>query len=138
MNRDYATIGNWCLHAHGILASDLSAKLAQMRLEIISRHAGKPTIVDVAKDLAEGLSELPEQRRSAAQVELRAQHGFGYDYFNDLKLLRLAKILARGKVRGEREHMAVIDALSDTRLDYQLVSDLRRLLVSYEGRLGAA
>jgi hypothetical protein len=138
MNRDYVTIGNWCVDAHSVTAAELPERIAEMVLETIARHTGKPAIVEIAKDLAEGLNDLPERQRSAANEALRAKYGFGFDYFIKGERLRLVKIIARGKVRNEKEHRAILDALSDTALDPQLASQLQHLLVAHESKLGAA
>jgi hypothetical protein len=138
MSRDYTSIGNWCIDAHSITASELSERIAQVRLETIAKYAGKPPIVEIAKDLAEGLNDLTGSKRSAAQEFLTSRHGFGFDYFIKRDQLRLAKIIARGKVRNEKEHRAILDALSDTTLDRLLAAQLEALLVSHEAGLGAA
>ena len=138
MTRDYIVIGNWCIDAHGITAPELSEKIAQMRLELIIRHAGKPSIIQIAQDLAEGLNDLPVSQRIAAQDALRGKYGFGFDYFIQRGQLKLAKIVARGKIRNETEHRSVIGALSDTTLDSSLVLQLNRLLAAHEGQSGAA
>jgi hypothetical protein len=138
MSRDYTSIGNWCIDAHSITASELSERIAQVRLEMIAKYAGKPPIVEIAKDLAEGLNDLTGSKRSAAQEFLTSRHGFGFDYFIKRDQLRLAKIIARGKVRNEKEHRAILDALSDTTLDRLLAAQLEALLVSHEAGLGAA
>jgi hypothetical protein len=138
MNRDYTSIGNWCVDAHAVTAADLSERIAQLQLATIIKHIGKPAIVQIARDLAVGLNDLPASQRSAAQEALRSKHGFGFDYFIKNGQLRLAKIVARGKVRTENEHRAILDALSDTSLDVSLGAQLQELLVSYESGLGAA
>ena len=138
MDRDYVTIGDWCVDAHSVTAAELPERIAEMVLDTIARHTGKATIIEVAKVLAEGLNDLPERQRSAANEVLRAKYGFGFDYFIKGELLRLAKIVARGKVRNEKEHRAVLDALSDTTLDPQLASQLQHLLAAHESNLGAA
>ena len=138
MTRDYTAIGNWCVDALGITAPELPETIAKGRLETIARHSGKPTIIQIAQDLAEGLNDLPDSQKSAALVALRAKHGFGFDYFIQRTQLKLAKIIARGKVRNEAEHRAVIDALSDTTLDSSLALQLNKLLTAHESLSGAA
>jgi hypothetical protein len=138
VNRDYKSIGNWCIDAHGITASELPDSIAKLRLTTIATHAGKASIVQIAKDLAEGLSDLPTPQRLAAQEALRSKHGFGFDYFIQREQLRLVKIVARGKIRNETEHRAVLDALSDRTLDSSLSLQLERLLGSRETSSGAA
>jgi hypothetical protein len=138
MTRDYTSIGNWCIDAHGITASELPDSIAKLRLTTIVRHAGKAPIIQIAKDLAEGLNDLPASQRLAAQETLRSKHGFGFDYFIQKEQLRLAKIAARGKIRNEAEHRAILDALSDTTLDSSLALQLERLLASHVGKWGAA
>ena len=138
MTRDYTSIGNWCIDAHGITASELPERIAHLRLETIAKYIGKPAIVEIALDLAEGLNDLPTSRRSAAQEFLTSRHGFGFDYFIKRDQLRLAKIIARGKVRNEKEHRALLDALSDTTLDRSLAAHLEALLSSHEAGPGAA
>ncbi len=138
MSRDYGTIGHWCIDAHSITAPELPERIAALRLELIVQHAGRPAIVEIAKDLAEGLNDLPADERSAAQEFLLSKHGFGFDYFIKSDLLRLAKIIARGKVRNEKKHRAIACALSYTTLDPQLAAQLQALLISHEARLGAA
>jgi len=138
MNRNYISIGNWCIDAHGITASELPEHISQLILATIAKHTGKPAIVQIAQDLSEGLNDLPTSRRSAAQDFLYSKHGFGFDYFIKRDQLRLAKIIARGKLRSEKEHRFVLDALSDTTLDHSLALQLEELLAFHEGKLGAA
>ena len=138
MTRDYTAIGKWCIDAHGITAMELLEQIAQMRLETINRHIGKPTVIQIAQDLAEGLNDLPARQRDAAQDLLRDKHGFGFDYFIKRGQLKLVKIIARGKIRNEAEHRSVIDALSDTTLDSSLALQLSRLLDTHDSRPGAA
>jgi len=137
MTRDYTSIGNWCIDAHGITAPELPDSIAKLQLTAIVRHAGKASIIQIAKDLAEGLNDLPTSQRLAAQETLRSKHGFGFDYFIQREQVRLAKILARGKIRDEAEYRAVLDALSDTTLDSSLALQLERLLTSHESESGA-
>jgi hypothetical protein len=132
MTRDYANIGKWCIDAHSVTAPELPERIAQLRLETIIKHSGKPAIVQIAQDLAEGLNDLPASQRQAAQDALLAKHGYGFDYFMQREQLRLAKIIARGKIRNETEHRAVVDALSDTTLDPSVTLQLNRLLIAHE------
>ena len=136
--RDYTTIGNWCIDAHGITAPELPECIAQLRLETIIKHAGRPTIIQIAQDLAEGLNDLPTSQRLAAQDALCSKYGFGFDYFTQRAQLKLAKIIARGKIRNETEHRTVVDALSDTTISAPMALQLERLLAVHESQSGAA
>lgn len=138
MNRDYTTIGNWCIDAQSVTAPELPEKIAEMRFEVIRRHVGKPTIIQIAQELADGLNDLPTSQRLAAQDALHRKYGFGFDYFIKNAQLRIAKIVARGKIRNEKEHRAIVDALSDTTLDSSFALHLERLLFKYENPPGAA
>lgn len=138
MTRDYISIGNWCIDAHGVTAAELPEEIARSRLATINRHTGKSTIIQIAEDLSEGLSDLPSSQRLAAQDALRAKHGFGFDYFINRQQRKLVKIIARGKIRNETEHRAILDALSDTTLEPALASQLNALLISRESELEAA
>jgi hypothetical protein len=135
--RDYAAIGAWCTDAHAVVAADLPAQVATLVADTIQRFSGKAPILDVARDLAEGLSHLPAQRREAANALLKAKHGFGYEYFTGRAQSRLVQIVARGLVRTEKEHRMALDALSDTTLDPELVAALQRLVLERERQLGA-
>ena len=134
MTCDYTAIGNWCIDAHGVTAPELPEQIAHVRLETIIRHTGKPTIIQIAHDLAEGLNDLPASQRNAAQDALHGKYGFGFDYFIQRGHLKLAKIIARGNIRNEKEYRSVIDALSDTTLDSSLALQLTRLLTAHENR----
>jgi hypothetical protein len=97
MTRDYTAIGNWCVDAHSLTASELPENVARYRVAAIQKFIGKPGIVEIARDLAEGLNCLPPSQGTAAQNFLVSKHGFGFDYFIGRDLLKLAKIVARGK-----------------------------------------
>ena len=138
MNRDYTVIGNWCIDAHNVTAADIPEKVASLRLAAITAHIGKPSIIGIAKDLSEGLDSLSTERRISAQASLRSKHGFGFDYFIQQGQFKLAKIIARGKVRNENEQRIIIDALTDTTLDASLSTQLERLLAVHESTSSAA
>lgn len=132
MKRDYKAIGDWCLDAHHVTATELPESVACLRLETIRKHSGRPTIVEVAKDLAEGLDWLPAERRLAVQQMLQERHGFGFDMFRDRERLRITKLLGRGRIRTEAEYRTVLDALSDTTIDPSTARALRDLLALHE------
>ena len=132
MKWDYSAIGDWCVDAHHMTASELPERVACLQLDTIRKHAGRPTIVEIAKDLAEGLDWLPAERRLAAQQMLQERHGFGFDMFRNRERLRLTRLLARGRIRTEAEYRAVLDALSDTTIDPTTARALRDLLALHE------
>ncbi|MGY1426504.1 hypothetical protein [Lysobacter sp. A289] len=135
--RNYDAIGAWCKDAHSILAIDLPEPIAALRSEIIQRYSGRPPILDVARDLAEGLSHLPSEVRASANDFLKTKHGFGDEYFTDRTRSRLNRILARGIIRTEKEHRMVADALTDTTLDPGLGAALSQLVLERERQMGA-
>lgn len=132
MKPDYDAIGKWSVDAHHMTSSDLPENVALLRIEIIRKHSGRPTIMAIAKDLAEGLDFLPNERRLAAQQMLRETHGFGFDVFRSGERLQITGILGRGRIRTESEHRVALDALSDTTLDPSTAAALRKLLALRE------
>lgn len=132
MKRDYKAIGDWCVDAHHVTATELPESVACLQLETIRKHSGRPTIVEVARDLAEGLDWLPAERRLAAQQMLQERHGFGFDMFRDRERLRITKLLGRGRIRSEAEYRTVLDALSDTTIDPSTARALRDVLALHE------
>ena len=138
MNRDYIAIGHWCIDAHNVTAPEIPEKVAQLRLAAITAHIGKSSIIGIAKELSEGLDSLSADRRGSAQNFLVSKHGFGFDYFMQQGQLKLARIIARGKVRNENEHRMIIDALSDTTIDSSLSAQLEKLLAAHESKSSAA
>jgi hypothetical protein len=48
MTRVYTSIGNWCIDAHGVTASELPQNVAELRRAAIARFTGKPAIIEIA------------------------------------------------------------------------------------------
>jgi hypothetical protein len=135
--KDYAAIRLWCLDALASLAPDLPAEFVGRRTDTIERHGKKASILEVAKDLAEGLSHLPNNRRLAANEGLKNRHGFGFDYFTGRNEKHLARMIANGAIQTDAEYRAALDALSDTTIEPSLASKLQELVLERERQLGA-
>ena len=135
--RDLETIGAWCRDAHAELAGDLPPEVAALRAETINRFTGRAPIVEVARDLAEGLSHLPRARGDQANAKLKSKYGFGFEYFISASQKQLVKVLGRGSIRTEAEHQMALDALSDLTLEPGLRAELQSLVLERARQLRA-
>lgn len=133
--RDYLAISAWCEDAHRFLADDLSPQIAAMVAATIRLNSGKAAIVEVASDLAEGLSGLPQSLRELANEQLIERHGFGFEYFTRRGQKSLLRIVGRGVLRTEKEHRAALDALSDTTIAPDMRDALETLVLERERQL---
>lgn len=48
MKRDYKAIGDWCVDAHYVTATELPESVACLQLETIRMHSGRPTAARLA------------------------------------------------------------------------------------------
>lgn len=138
MNMEHHKIAEWCRTAVALLrAAGLSSNSAEGTIEAVERHSDSRGIYEIAEDLAEGISHLPPKIRHIAQDALIKEHGFGYDYFIDAKMKQVRAVVARGRIRNEREYRVFLDIAGDITFNASLRDDLRRVIAEYEAVLAA-
>ncbi|WP_242112282.1 hypothetical protein [Luteimonas aquatica] len=126
----------WCYDAAECLSKFVDADLTASRRATIARYTGKKrAILTIASDLAEGISHLPDEDRSDAQRVLKANHGFGYEYFQQRMLRVIDSILKNGKISSMSQYEKALDFLSDTTNEHDMLVSLSEIVAAYEVKL---
>lgn len=130
---DLGKLEAWCQDAVSLLPTpDLPPSFTEMRRDTIRRHSGTSELHEIASDLAEGLSHLPERARAFAQEQLTERHGFGFEVYTDKKMRVLRGIMKRGAIRSSKEYEALLNLASDTTLGVVARDTVSNLLACYE------
>ncbi len=133
---DLRKIELWCYDADAFLSQYLDADLAAMSHESIVKSSGKKrALFMIADDLAEGISDLPDEDRIQAQKMLKEKHGFGYEHFQQRKLRVIESILENGRISSMSQYEKAMDFSSDTTNDQDTVMNLAKIIAAYEEKL---
>ncbi|WP_242112281.1 hypothetical protein [Luteimonas aquatica] len=135
-DRDLSKIELWCYDAASIVAPRLNAVVAAMLHENISKYANKKRdLLYIASDYAEMISSLADEDRAKAQKLLKEKHGFGYEHFQQGKLLAIESILKNGKIGSMSQYEKALDFLSDTTNDQDTLVSLSKIVAAHEEKL---
>jgi len=122
----------WCQDAITILTDpDDIPRLIELRRETVRQVAQSPKLYEVAADIADDLNDLAPDAQRVVREYLLANYGFSFEFFVDRKLAKLRKVLARGRVVGEKEFRLLSDFAADTSNDEALTSAADSLLEEY-------
>ncbi|WP_242112280.1 hypothetical protein [Luteimonas aquatica] len=134
-NVDLKSIESWCRVAAKTLSPGVPEAIHDMTMEVIDKNSGKPALVRIADDLAEGISHLPADKRDEAQRILKERCGIGYEYFLKGRLRTISSILKRGKITSSSQYEAALEYASDTTHDPGELDQISRILSDYVAKL---
>jgi hypothetical protein len=122
----------WCQDAITILAGpDDIPSLIELRRETVRGFAHSPHLYEVAADIAEDLNDLVPDSQRVVREYLIANYGFSFEFFVDKKLAEVRKVLARGRIGGEKDVRLLSDFAADTSNDEVLTAAADSLLEDY-------
>lgn len=108
-----STVEAWCRELVLKNPACLPSSLVQMHLKVLDNISGSRRVVDMAKELAGTLVDMPYDQRSALDESLVQKFGFGLDFFMDKRLVKLRAVLSRGKIATESEFRLLDEFVSD-------------------------
>ncbi|HGM6770454.1 hypothetical protein U4I66_08725 [Stenotrophomonas maltophilia] len=129
---DLEVLEKWCQDGITMLSAPGDVPhVVELRRKTVAHFSRSPKLYELAKDIAEGLNDLPEDSRRAAKDYLISAYGFSFEFFMDRKLAKVREILKRGKIRSAAEFRALSDFAADVEVEEGLARDAELLLASY-------
>ncbi|MCO7397443.1 hypothetical protein NJH49_10655 [Stenotrophomonas maltophilia] len=129
---DLEVLEKWCQDGITMLSSPEDIPhLVELRRKLVTHFSRSPKLYELASDISEDLSDLPEDARRIAREYLISTYGFSFEFFMDRKLAKVREILKRGKIRSAAEFRALSDFAADVEVEEGLARDAELLLASY-------
>ncbi|QDY51106.1 hypothetical protein DUW70_22570 [Stenotrophomonas maltophilia] len=132
MTMDLEILEKWCQDGITMLSSpDEVPHVVELQRRTVAHFSRSPKLYELAKDIAEGLNDLPEDSRQTAKEYLISTYGFSFDFFVDRNLAKIREILKRGKIRSAAEFRVLSDFAASTEIERGLAQDAESLLAGY-------
>jgi hypothetical protein len=129
-------ISNWCLAAISMFERiGVSTKISDMQRAAVERLQDSNKIMDIAEDLAEGIADLPKNRRESFVSDLKNVSSIGYEMFLERRYRSLRKALYRGKISSKKEYSDILAIASDTTANPQIIESTVQILRDFESKL---
>lgn len=122
----------WCQDGITMLSSpDDTPHLVELRRKLVAHFSRSPKLYELASDISEDLSDLPEDARRIAREYLISTYGFSFEFFMDRASAKVRAILKRGRVRNKADFRVLSDFLTDNVIDEGVARVAEKLLDDY-------